>query len=586
MKNLTNALQKGNLTAKERVILLVHNAVKEETTGKGILTEAEKHALSEGWQPTNNEQVREYNRYMKAWRTVGFAELDAQTTFLETQSFYNQEKQATTHLLLYPFFRNAKQWFERLDTILPVNVKRALEIIEKQKQVKLKDGMDFDYAVYQLAYELTDKQTQEDLKTLYEEVAYEHQYLDQEEALYSLLKDKDSLTTADKEKLTEWIVKSGYNSFAKEWQLWHYYASIPLKEIGKRWITKRGIVPAEITDKREKEVFEKARKQVVEARGTDLTPNEALIEYTAENLVNYLQEYATAHNTSVESELKAVVMEWLDKGLLTAYEPLYKSTSTQTHNGDTKQPHNEIFKKWLEAKAKAKGILEGLVKEGKLQQKGDTITGESIYTFTGEYEFIKKHKEYIDRYDANLGIVYADDDPEHKGRHLDRELLICDTTETGKVSPLSMFDMAKDHLKSYFNVMGLVTETEEKGERVISFKEDVFNELVKNTTELLRNNYAILLAFKTIFDKASKAYRIDLSYKINRWIGEVEGFIDSHNHAIQTATERRFYEIEEKKKVRIKEDWYIDKKAIQAQPSHERVKGYFKEFEETLGSDF
>ena len=30
MKNLTNALQKGNLTAKERVILLVHNAVKEE----------------------------------------------------------------------------------------------------------------------------------------------------------------------------------------------------------------------------------------------------------------------------------------------------------------------------------------------------------------------------------------------------------------------------------------------------------------------------------------------------------------------------------------------------------------------------
>ena len=586
MKNLTNALQKGNLTAKERVILLVHNAVKEEREGKGILAEAEKHALSDGWQPTNNEQVREYNRYMKAWRTVGFAELDAQTTFLETQSFYNQEKQATSHLLLYPFFRNAKEWFERLDTILPVNVKRALEIIEKQKQVKLESGMDFDYAVYQLAYELTDKQTQEDLKTLYEEVAYDHQYLDQEEALYNLLNGKDSLTTADKEKLATMIVRAGYNSFAKKWQFWHYYASIPLKEIGKRWLDKRGIKPTEPTGEREKTTLDRARKRVEEVRGEQITPEEALKEYTAENLETTITEYATAHNTTVDDELKAVVLEWIDEGLLTDYEPIYKSTSTQTHNGKTKQPHNEVFTKWLEAKTKAKATLEGLVKEGKLAREGDTITGESLYTFTGDYDFIKKHKEYIDRYDANLGIVYEDDDPEHKGRHIDRELLICDTDEAGKVRPLSMFDMAKSNLEGYFDVMGLVTETEEKGERVISFKEDVFNEIVRNTTELLRNNYAILLAFKAIFDRATKTYRIDLSYKINRWIGEAEGFIDSHNQALQTATERRFYEIQSKKKVRIKEDWYIDKEKIQAQPSHERVKGYFKEFEDTLGSDF
>lgn len=586
MKNLTNALQKGNLTPKERVILLVHNAVKEEREGKGILTEADKHAVSDGWQPTNNEQVREYNRYMKAWRTVGFAELDAQTTFLETQSFYNQEKQATSHLLLYPFFRNAKQWFERLDTILPVDVKTALEIIEKQKQVKLKDGIDFDYAVYQLAQELADKQTQEDLKTLYQEVAYEHSYLDQEEALYSLLNGKETLTKADKEKLAEWIVKAGYNSFAKEWQLWHYYASIPLKEIGKRWIDKRGITLQEPTDEREKNALERARKRVEEVREEKISLQEALREYTAENLTNHLEDYAKAHNTTVESELKAIVMEWIDEGLLTDYEPIYKSTSTQTHNGDTKQPHNEIFKKWLEAKAEAKETLEGLVKEGKLKQDGDRLTGESLYSFTGDYAFIKHFKERVDNYDANLGIVYADDDPEHKGRHLDRELLICDLTDKGKVSPISMFDMAKGHLQGYFDVMGLVTETEENGERVITFKEDVFNEIVRNTTKLLRDNYAILLAFKAIFDRVTKTYRIDLSYKINRWIGEVEGFIDNHNQALQTATERNFYEIRERKKVRIKEDWYIDKEKIQAQPTHERVKGYFKEFEDTLGSDF
>jgi post-segregation antitoxin (ccd killing protein) len=587
MKNLNNALQKGNLTPKERVLLLVHNAVKGETTGKGILNEAEKHAVSDGWQPTNNEQIKEYNRYNKGWRTAGFAELDAQTTFLETQSFYNQEKVATSHLLLYPFFRNAKDSFERLDTILPVDINQALEIVEKQKQVKLEDGIVFDYAVYQLAYETLDKPLQEDLKALYEEVAYDHQYLDQEEYLADLLKDKDTLTKADKEKLADKLVKGGYNSFAKEWQFWHYYASIPLKEIAKRWMDKREVTPTPL-DESDNETLEKAREKVQEVRKAVITPEEALKEYTAENLRESIEDYAKTHNTTVEDELKAVVMEWLDEGLLDEYTPIFMSTSTQTHIGETKLPHKEVFKAWMEAKAKAKATLEGLIKVGGLARDGDTITGESLYSFTGDdHEFIKDFKKRVDHYDANLGIVYADDDPEHKGRHLDRELLICDIDEAGKVRPFSMFEMTKDTLQGYFDVMGFVTEREEKGERVIEFKHEAYNELVKNTAELIRNNYAILLAFREIFTRLSKTYRIDLAYKINRWIGEVEGFIDSHNEALQSATKKGLYERDSKKSVRIKDDLYIDKKKIQAQPpSHERVVGYFKEFEETLGSDF
>lgn len=586
MKNLTNALQKGNLTPKERVLLLVHNAIKEETTGKGILSEAERHVLSDGWQPINNEQIREYNRYNKAWRTVGFAELDAQTTFLETQSFYFQEKVATSHLHLYPFFNDAKQWLKRLDTILPVDTKRAFEIVGKQRQVKLKDGIGYEYAVYQLAYELAGKQTQEDLKLLYDEVAHDHIYLDQEEALYNLTKDKKTLTQTDKEKLAGMIVKSGYNKFAKEWQLTQGYASIPLWEIGERWLDKRGIQPTELTNGVEKYVLEGARKQVERAKGAEISPEQALKQFTAENSNNLLQEYAISHNTTVEDELKAVVLDWIDDGLLTDYEPIYKSTSIQTHNGDTKQTHNILFKKWLEAKSQAREILEGLIKEGRLQRDGENITGESLYNYTGDYAFIKDFKESVARYDANLGIVYADDDPEHKGQHLDRELLICDVDSEGKIKPFSMFDMARDHLQGYFNVMGLVTEKEENGEHVIEFKHENYNELVKNTTELLKKNYATLLSFKAIFDRLSKTYRIDVAYKINRWIDEVEGFIDDHNEAIQSATEHRFYEIGGNKKVRIKEDWYIDKEKIKAQPSHERVKGYFKEFEETLTSDF
>lgn len=584
MKNLTNALQKGNLTPKERVLLLVHNAVKEETTGKGILLDAEKHAISDGWQPANNEQVKEYNRYNKSWKTAGFAELDAQTTFLETQSFYNREKVATSHLLLYPFFRDAKKWVERLDTILPVNVKRALEIIEKQKQVKLKSGMDFDYAVYQLAFESLPKPLQEDLQTEYEEVAYDHQYLDEEEILYDLFKGKDKLTAEDKEKLADMIVTSGYNNFAKEWQLWHYYASIPLKEIAKRWIDKRGVTPTPITDATDKQALEMAREKIQEVRKTQISPEEAEKELFAENQRDTLLDYAKDHKTTVEAELKAVTLEWLDHGLLDEYTPMFKATDTKAYNGETKLPHNELFKKWIEAKAEARNTLDRLIKEGQLKREGDTITGESIYTFTGEYEFIKKHKEYIDHYGANLGIVYADDDPKHKGQHLDRELLICDLDKDGKPYPLSMFGMAKDRLTGFFDVMGLVTEKEVNGERVIEFKDEAYNDIVKKTTEVIKNNYATLLAFRTIFERLSKTYRIDLDYKINKWITEVEGFIDDHNEALETATKKGFEEIRSKKTVRIKDDFFIDRAKIQ--PDQERVKEYFKDLEDTLGEDF
>ncbi len=499
---------------------------------------------------------------------------------METQSFYNREEVATSHLLLYPFFRDAKRWLERLSDIIPVDIPKALEIANKQKQVKLKEGIDFDYAVYQLAYESLDKPIQEDLQALYEEVAYDHQYLDQEEVLADLFKGKDKLAHEDNVKLADMIVKSGYNEFAKEWQLWHFYASIPLKEIGKRWLDKRGIKPEMPTDKGFDNAFAKASKE------KKLTPEEAIKDYTAEMSVDTINNYAKDHKTTVEAELKEVLLEWLDGGLLTEYEPLFKSKSKKAYNGETKLPHDELFKAWIEAKAKARETLENLVKEKRLQREGDTLTGDSLYSFTGDYKFVKDFKERVDHYDANLGIVYADDDPEHKGQHLDRELLICDLDKTGKPYPLSMFGMAKDRLTGYFDVMGLVTEKEVNGERVIEFKHDAYNGLVNQSTEVIRNNYATLLAFRTIFERLSKTYRIDLGYKINKWIDEVEGFIDSHNEALETATKKGFEEIRSKKTVRIKDNLYIDKKSIQAQPRHERVAVYFKDFEETLGSDF
>ncbi|MGH7141799.1 MAG: hypothetical protein ACREGH_04180, partial [Minisyncoccia bacterium] len=61
MKKLTAALANGDLRPKERVLLLVHDRVAKDKTGKEILSEADKHALQDGWRPEDNQQVDEYN---------------------------------------------------------------------------------------------------------------------------------------------------------------------------------------------------------------------------------------------------------------------------------------------------------------------------------------------------------------------------------------------------------------------------------------------------------------------------------------------------------------------------------------------
>lgn len=87
--DISRLLKKGNLTPKERVVLTVNNSVMEEREGKGFLTDAEKYELTLGWEANSNEEIKAYNRYIEAWRTVGYAEFDAQTVFLQGEkTFY------------------------------------------------------------------------------------------------------------------------------------------------------------------------------------------------------------------------------------------------------------------------------------------------------------------------------------------------------------------------------------------------------------------------------------------------------------------------------------------------------------------
>lgn len=579
MKNLITTLQRGNLKPKERVLLIVQNQISKETTGKEVLSEAEIHAIDKEWQPKDNGEVKEYNAYLKGWRTVGFAELDAQTTYLNSNLAYQQEKLTNFQLQIYPFYRETKNWLDRLKEIKPVTLKEATEIANKQRQEWLNGGQDFDFVVYNLAFESLPKDIQNDLEILYEEASYDSEYLDQEEILADILRGKDKPTAEDKEKIAELIANRPYNKYANEYQFFHYFGSIPIRKVVIRWFKEKGLSPEDKLTDKEKEAVEKV------ALEQKLTKQAVVEGEFAENLAEIMKAYAKEHNTTVEAELKKTTIDWLDNGLLDEYEPLFISKGKKSYNGTTKHPHNELFDEWLKSKTKAREILNNLVKEKKLVVKddGETITGDSLYNLKSDYKFVKEFKENVDNYQPTLGMVYEDNDPEHKGQNLDGELLICNKRKNGLVG-LSPFHMATAKLEQFLDIVGWLKETQIDGETVVEFNNEKIKEFSKNTTTKLSENYGILLSFKELFKRLSKTYKIDLTYKINEWVSSAESFIDSHNEVIETIKNLDKVSLTKKGKSRLKDDLFIDKNKIT--PDFGRVGNYFNEFTEILGEDF
>jgi hypothetical protein len=598
MKKLTTALKTGNLKPKERVMLLFQNDVAKDKTGKEILSPADQHALSKGWRPENNEQAREYNRYIEGWRIAGLAEIDAQTTFLNAQMAHFRKQPLAFSLLLYPCHRKMRMLLKRLEETKRVDIREAMEIVGKQRAVKLQDGLDFEYAVYLLAFESLSDDLRQDLKTLYEEVEYEPQYLDQEEIIANLFNGKNELTKEAKEKLAELVAGNCYNPFAKEYQLYHYFACIPLAEVALHFLTGKGIA-----------INGKALAQNQETDDEDDATHEA-VQKAAE-------QYAKDHGTTIEAMLKDACLKWLDEGLLTQeYVPLCNSDNKETVNdADTKVPHKEILREWLKAKKKAEQILQELIDNGKLkvidtppsgdidekwlkegshkehtQLSGDkTITGESLYGFKSDWAFVKDFKERVDRYDSNLGIVYADDDPGHKGDHLDQELLLADKNKDGELNIFSMFGVTAQWLSALLEGETYFEEIEKDGETILAFKNAGLEEAFIGAKDDLVEGYATLLSFAEIFKRLSKAYEIDLSYKIKRWLDTLEEYMNDHNEAVNRATgqtrdgdKESFVRIEPP--LKIDSALFIDEDAIK--PNKKRTGRHHEELEKIFGSEF
>ena len=83
-KNITNLLGRGNLTPREKFLLLIHNDIQRTKTGKDVLTAADKEAL-ENWHAKTNEEAREWNQLNEGWKLSGRMDIEAELHFKDAQ---------------------------------------------------------------------------------------------------------------------------------------------------------------------------------------------------------------------------------------------------------------------------------------------------------------------------------------------------------------------------------------------------------------------------------------------------------------------------------------------------------------------
>ena len=460
-KNITSILQRGNIKPKDRVLLLVADDVSRERDGKALLTDADRHALSEGWTPKDNNEVKEYNLYNEGRRNIAFGELDAQTTYLNaTVGFLRASKYISYILFKDRFTKETKTIKEGIanraidsligkydietikETIEGEALKDQLtkgkpaillegeanEIVLNNKLNKHNEalnlvlgylGLELDYTIYLYAFELAGEQLQKDLLALYPDAKTERSYLEQEEIIYNLFNGKDKLNQTDKEKLAELIADECFNKHSGEWSFSGYFADIPLLEVLEKWGRDNNAIakkPEDLTKhlKDGKEYKDEGEEvaDLFNAIKKDLTPK--------------LTAYAKENKREIKDIITETILKWLDEDLLDEYTPLFMSDEKETCNEqDTKLTHKELFKKWLDVKAEATKIIQGLIDKGELkterkireykrlknlylklaqetgQDRQDTpitetktiITGDSLYNLKGDFNFVKDLRE-------------------------------------------------------------------------------------------------------------------------------------------------------------------------------------------------
>jgi len=525
---------------------MMANVISREKGGKEFLTEADITALcGEGWTPASNLEVKEFNRYREGWKTLCSAELDAQTTYLSTLIEYQNMKGLLRDFSLNPIYSEVKEALNELAKIKRVNAKEAIEIINRQRQEKLKEGYPFTLAIYDLALELIGEENKKRLLELYEDIETDPSYLEEEQELAGLYQAKDFETIAER------VSKNFYNPHSKEYMSFATYACIPLWEVARRYVKENKLPYKEHTEDEDIKLIEAG-----EPTSQDL-------------LVSTLVEHARKKKETVEEIIKTACLKWINEGLL---EKEHKPLAIC-------QP--EFLTKWIKTKGKAEEVLQELIDKGEISTRGKgeelTLTGDSLFNTGADYKFIREFKERLDFYEPDLGLVKG------KGEdYFDRELLITDEQF------YSRYTIFLETARRWFNILSVIKETEKNGEIILDLKKGTHN--IKGFFLKIRGNYIegyeSLLAFEGLFKRLSKVYEQDLTYKISKWITQCQGIIDDYNNTILEALDniKAPFSLQDKKKSYRDKKLFIDTKKIK--PNGGIAGQYSEEFTNILGEDF
>ncbi len=530
-------MRDGDLRPKERMILQVHNRVAEDKTGKEILTEAEIHALGEGWQPYRSEDAREYNRYLEGANLMGSAEIDAQTTYL-----------GATNSLLRAGRIIDMAWAKDGERLIEFCKRFNKEEIGSEEDplnlVLRNSGLELERTVHRYAFESLSEDLKKDVLALYPDAKTEREYLDHEEAIAEAFGGKRKLTSEAKRKLADLIVKSLHNKhadffrrldadneFRDEYLFTGYYAELPAFEILNRWAVYDSQMPKNAED---------LLRHLPEGKEYTNDSEEVgdLFDSIRKELTPKLFAYARHRNGDVGDILRETLLQWLDEGLFTKdFTPIWNSKGKETCNGvDTKLPHKDVLQEWLKAKRKSEQIIFGLIDTGELKiedrvktlrrfrDEGNVfrrplklITGESLYNLAGDYSFVADYKKQAADFAGLCGLI--------------------------------VFLRERSFLKPY----------------------------------------AVLLKFLELFTRLSKIYEIDLTYKIFSWLAAFKSDIEMLNGEIMLLEDKLQQASYEKHNVAflievLTEDMLIDLK--QVKPEQGGSARYFTEFENNFGSEF
>lgn len=379
MKNLANILRKSNLSPKERIITIIQNEIYKDKNGKGILSESELYSLTEGWKPKDSYEVKEYNRYLKAFELEKSMRLDARMFAYRSENFLLR-----SHILIdyTMYLENTLEDFKKNETVNRyVPQEEIINFIAKNTYIG------YEKLVHIFTFNKLPKNIRDDLILLDEYASYDSRYLEDEVFLFNMFKELKPLSTQNKDILVEHIFSRMYhegfrkikNGSEKDgFLLHHFFAELPLVKVFEKW-----------------------------AEYAHINLDEQNI--SNENyLLNKFEEYSKDKNQTMEMVVKDILSRWIDDGLFVSeYTPLFFSNRNNTWNGNTKLTHKEIFIKWYTELQKTETFMNRLVSGGDIEikfidkeildttEKVKVVTGQSIYKCKADIDFVKECKDQM-----------------------------------------------------------------------------------------------------------------------------------------------------------------------------------------------